>query len=250
MENSEAIAIIAQMHLVKSVDSARAAGDVFKLPTFLRSQHDADLAALESADTTTALAEGDRAGGSVAVRAALSRMEVLLKEGYNFIKAIRSSAISEASRLEVFTAYGWAGGKMGRFDDSRVVSLARLGVTAHPGLQAAWCYAADLVTDLTAQLAVFDAKAVVSTGGGRESATRAREEKMELAKQTLAQVRFYYCCASRDIDRSPELTKVGFQPRRASGEAAPAHKATPPAPVTPPSNTTKAGESGGGAAQN
>jgi len=233
MFSSESLAIIAQMHLIKSVDTARVAGDPFKLPAFIRTQHDADLSGLETAANNIVLAEGDRAGGSAAARAALDQLQVFLKEGYKFIAAIRSSQISDAQRLEVFSEYGWASGLMGRFPDDRVIGLARLAVQPHPDIAANYQYKADLVADITAQLAVFDANAPVATGGLRESATHVRDTKLDDARTSLAQVRFYYCSASRDTDQSPELTKAGFQPRRTAGTLTPSAKPAA-APALPP----------------
>jgi hypothetical protein len=232
MPNTESLAGIAQMHLIKTVDTARVAGDPFKLPTFIRTQHDADLDGLETADGNAALSEGDRAGGSAAARDALTKLEDYLREGYNFITAIRASQITDAQRLEVFTEYGWAGGLIGKFSDGRVIGLTRLAVQAHPGIAPGFCYPADLVADLTAQLAVFDANAPVATGGQRSAATRVRDAKLDLAKTSLAQVRFYYCSASRDTDQTPELAKIGFQPRRAPGTVSTGNKPAPaPAPA-------------------
>lgn len=236
MANTESISTISQMHLVKSVDTARVAGDPFKLPVFIRTQHDADLDALESADNSTALTEGDRAGGSAAARDALTQLEGYLREGYNFITAIRASAITDAQRLEVYTEYGWASGLIGKFNDGRVIALSRLAVEAHPGIQPTFCYSADLVTDLTTQLAVFDANAPVATGGQRSAATKLRDAKLDLAETSLAQVRFYYCSASRDTDQTPELAKIGWQPRRPAGTVTGSNKPAP-APAPAPAST-------------
>ena len=94
-------------------------------------------------------------------------------------------------------------------------------------------YPADLVTDLTAQLAIFDANAPVATGGLRSAATHVRDAKVDNAKTSLAQVRFYYCSASRDMDQTPELAKIGWQPRRAMGTVTGTNKPAPaPAPAT------------------
>jgi hypothetical protein len=233
MQNVESISCIAQMHLIKTVDDARAAGDPFKLPAVLRAQHDTDLNGLESADNAIAMSEGDRAGGSAAARAALDRLQDLAKEGYNFIAAIRSTQITDAQRLEVFTEYGWASGNIGRFTDGRTVALARLAVEAHPGVAPNFCYPSDLVSDLAAQLAVFDANAPIATGGARTAATKLRDAKLDRAEVTLAQVRFYYCSASRDTDQTPDLAKIGFQPRRAAGTVTSSSKPQPtPAPAT------------------
>lgn len=55
---------------------------------------------------------------------------------------------------------------------------------------------------------------------------------METAGTTALRVRFYYACASRDADQTPELLKIGFTPRH---DPQPASPATPP--VTPPAPT-------------
>jgi hypothetical protein len=219
MPNEQSLAALAQLQLVQTVDGQRAAADTFKLPAWLRTQLDADFTALDDADNATALAKSDRAGASGLARDALTKLEEFLRDGYRHIDAIRTSAITDAQRLVVFTAYGWAGGMLGRFGDARVISLARLGVKAKPGLQAAWLYPTDLVADLTAQLAVFDANASSALGADRIEATRIRNAKLDLAETTLAQVRFHYCSASRDTDQTPELAAIGFQPRRDAGEA-------------------------------
>ena len=231
MPNAESLSVIAQMHLIKTVDTARAAGDPFKLPVFIRTQHDADMDGLEAADGNAALSAGDRAGGSAAARAALTKLEGYLREGYKFIGAIRASQITDAQRLEVFTEYGWASGLIGKFSDGRVIGLSRLAVQAHPDIAANFCYPADLVADITAQLAVFDTNAPVATGGQRSAATHVRDAKLDNANTSLAQVRFYYCSASRDTDQTPELAKIGLQPRRAAGTVT---GNTKPAPAPAP----------------
>jgi hypothetical protein len=217
MPNADSLAAIGQMDLIQSVDDGRAASDPFKLPARLRSQLDADLHALEEADGDTALTESDRAGGSAAARAALTKLADFAREGFKFIDAIRSTKISDAQRVAVFSGYGWHGGKLGRFGDARVLGLSRLAVQPHTELAAEFRYPADLLADIAAQLAVFDENAVAATGGEREVATRVRNEKLDAAETTLAQVRFAYCSASRDTDRTPELARINFQPRRGAG---------------------------------
>jgi hypothetical protein len=230
MPNEESLAVLAQMHLITIVDDGRAATDPFKLPAFIRTQFNADRAALEEADADTALTESDRAGGSVAARDALTALEDLNREGFKFIEAIRAKVITDAERLETFTAYGWAGGKLGRFNDARVLGLSRLAVLPHDDLPAAFRYSADLLADMAAQLTIFDAHAEAATGGDREIATRVRNGALDAARTTLARVRFYYCCASRDTDQTPELAKINFQPRRDPGGVD--HPAS--APTNPP----------------
>ena len=97
MPNAGSLSAIAVGHLTQTVDSERAAGDRFKLPEFLRANLDEKLAALEASDSHTALTESDRTGGSSKAREALDQMETLLRDGYNGIKAIRSSTISDGN---------------------------------------------------------------------------------------------------------------------------------------------------------
>jgi hypothetical protein len=48
-------------------------------------------------------------------------------------------------------------------------------------------------------------------------------------------VRFWYCCATRDADKSPELAKIEYQPRREYGSVDDAKK--PDASATPATTT-------------
>ncbi len=235
MPNAASLSAIAQGHLIQSIDTSRAANDRFHLPAFLRTALDSGLTQLETTDNATALTESDRAGGSAAARAALTALDALLHDGYKAIDAIRSTTITPAQRLEVFTTYGWTGGKLGTFNDARVLGLARLGVRADVGINPVWAYSADLIADLKAQLAIYQANAGPATGGDRTGATKKRDDALAEVETTLARIRFYYCCASEDTDQTTELTRIGFQPRRdASPTPAPAPAPSPtPTPVPP-----------------
>lgn len=112
------------------------------------------------------------------------------------------------------------GGNLGRFGDARVIGLSRLAVKDHEALHAEGRYPADLVTDIGAQLGIFDASTGAATGGGRQAATKTRNRVLDDAGVSLAQVRFYYCSASRDTDQTAELAAIGFQPRRDAGTLA------------------------------
>ena len=228
MPNAESLSAIAQGRLVQNVDDQRVAGDNYKLPAFLRPAFDAGLTALDADDSDTVLTESDRTGGSAAVRTAIDTAKGLLKNAHAGIKAIPGTTITAGQRLEVFTAYGWSGGKLGKLGDARVIGLSRLGVQAHPEVAAAWKYSTDIVTGLTAQLAIFDANVDNASAGKRETATRKRDKALETFKVLLARVRFYYCSVSADADQTPELARIAFQPRRDPGTVA--KPATPPPP--------------------
>jgi hypothetical protein len=231
MPNAESLASIAQGRLVQNVDDQRAAGDNYKLPAFLRPAFDAGLTTLDADDSDTVLTESDRAGGSAAARGAIDAAKDLLRNAHSGIKAIPGTSINAGQRLEVFTAYGWSGGKLGKLGDARVIGLARLGIQAHPEVAAAFKYSADIVTGLTAQLAIFDANVDNAKVGNREAATRKRDKSLADFNVLLARARFYYCCVGAEADQTPELAKIGFQPRRDPGTVAKPPK--PPAPAKP-----------------
>ncbi len=221
MPNSDSLQAIAQGRLIQTVDDKRAATDRFKLLPADRTLFNTRLDDLSAKDNDTALTESNRAGGSGAARAALNRMEVLLHEGYNAITAIRSTKITEAERLEVYTAYGWSGGNLGEFNDARTLGLARLALASDLDIEKPeWEYAADLKADLAAQLAIFDAKADDRTGGDRMEATKQRDKALELFQTMLSRVRHYLCSASDDVDQSPELRRHGFKVRKDRVKAA------------------------------
>ena len=226
MPNAASLSAVSQGLLVQNVDDQRDAADHFKLPAFLRTEFDAGLTALSATDNDQVLTESDRAGGSAAARTAIDTMKQLLKDAFHGIKAIPSTEINPGQRLAVFTAYGWASGKQGTLGDARVIGLSRLGVQAHPEVPAAWKYAPAIVTGLTAQLAILDANVDNANIGNREAATEARNNALDTFRVLLSRVRFYYCCAGPDADQTPELAKIGFQPRRDPG--------TVPNPVEPP----------------
>src|SRR5712691_2995445 len=79
------------------------------------------------------------------------------------------------------------------------------------------------------QLGIVKGNAPTATGGDRQKAIELRNAALEMASTTLLRVRFYYCSASRDADKTPELAKIEFQPRRDPGtvEKKPAPKAEP-----------------------
>jgi hypothetical protein len=206
--------------LAQSVDDGRLAADPFKLPAALRTLLDTRLADLKAKDAATLLTEGGRATASANVRAALDQLTVLLRDGYNFVNALPSFSISPADKLGVFTAYGWESGLIGEFTDARVEALANQAITATPSIpNPAHAYPAALLTLITAQLAIVNANQPLATGGTAQAATAARDLALELLQTVNDRVRFWYCAASDDEDQTPELAKIGRQPRRASGEA-------------------------------
>lgn len=215
MPNADSLSAIAQGQLIQTVDSGRAAGDRLKMIAADRTLFDTRLDALSHADNDVALTESNRAGSSGKARDALDKLKGLLHDGYNGITAIRSSTITEAQRLEVYTAYGWAGGNIGIFNDARILGLARLGISDDVDLEnPAWEYAADLKADISAQLEIFNANADDRTAGNRAEATKVRDTALALFQKSLSRYRHYLASGSDDLDQSPELRRGGFKVRK------------------------------------
>jgi hypothetical protein len=220
MPSLESSEIISRLQTVITVDNGRAAASPFKLPTSLREDAVADLAALIATETDTDPAEGARVGASAAKRAALTELERQLRGGHRGIAALDEETITEGQRLQVFTSYGWESGELGLFPDARVLAMARLAPTvsaAEAGGNAGWLYTAARLGRIAAQLAIIDALESTASGADRQAATLRRDTARELAGGTLLRVRFFYCSATRDVDATPELVRIGYQPRRAPG---------------------------------
>ncbi|MEN9576845.1 MAG: hypothetical protein RL514_4700 [Verrucomicrobiota bacterium] len=220
MPNEASLAEIETAELILDVDDGRVPTDTFKLPTYLRTLVVTRLADLRTKDAATLITEGGRAGAQINVRTALDTLNVLLHDGYNFIKGIGSYAITAADRAAVFTAYGWVSGELGEFTDARIESLARQAADATPGIaNAAHRYPTALLDLIAAQLVIVNQHQTAATGGTAQTATDLRDKALKLLETANDRVRFHYCSASDDKDQTPELAKIGKQPRRDKGAA-------------------------------
>jgi hypothetical protein len=235
MPNEAVLQEIEISELIQAVDDGRAATDRFKLLAVDRTELDLRLANLKATDAATLLTEGDRAGASAKVRAALDALANHLRDGFNFVRGIGSYAISAPDRLAVFTAYGWEQGEIGNLSDARIEALANQAITATPSISdPAWRYPAALLTLITNQLAIVNANQPLATGGTAQAATAARDLALGKLQTMNDRIRFFYCspqtlplpaCGERvgvrGRDQTPELAKIGKQPRRDRGEAEP-----------------------------
>lgn len=207
--------------LILQVDDARAATDPFKLRASLRAL------VLERRDALTALdgvaesSDGSKLGASARVRVALDVLNKLLHDGYNFINGLMSFQITPADKRELFNTYGWTQGELGEFSDTRILSLARSALTVSPDLSdPARRYPPALLDQISAQLAIYGANRPLSETGNRETAVENRNAALALLERANSRVRYSYCQSSDDLDKTPELAKIGFQPRREPGEVA------------------------------
>jgi len=214
MALQEVVNVAAQLSQIQAADDRLPADDRHKLAPWLRQQVNDDFAALTKSDSVTATTEVERSGKSDELRILLEQMELLVRDGYNGIGAIRYTHITEAERKAVYAAYGWTDGLLGRLTEDRIVSLARMGILQPTQVAASHRYSAGLVSDLKKALVAYDKMVPASATGPREAAVQVRNLKLEAAEQTLAQVRYWYFAASRETVKNPELHKIGFQPRR------------------------------------
>jgi hypothetical protein len=218
--------------LIFQVDTARAPADPFKLPAALIAIGTPRLADTKGKNAAAILMEASTIGASEQRKQAVQRLGELLRNGFNAIGAVASDDITDAERLQVYSAYGWTGGKIGDLDIARTESLANLAAsaTANPSVPAAGKYPASLVTRITNWLAIFDAASLLATGGDRRTLIDARNASRDQLEDFNSRVRLFYCSASDDGERTLELAKINMQPKRAPGDAQP--QAFPDAPGT------------------
>ena len=180
----------------------------------------ARLADLRTKDSATFVTEGGRAAASLRVRDALDTLAGYHREGYNFINGLLSVVITKADKLDLFIKYGWLQGEIGTFDDARIESLANQAATVTPTItNPAYRYPQALLDLISAQLVIVNANQPTATGGTAQTATKDREDARKLLETANDRVRFFYCSASDDEDQTPELARIGKQPRRDKGEA-------------------------------
>ena len=239
MPTNESIDLARRLKLALTIDDKRAADDPLKMPALLRKDVAADLQSLEDADAETGPAEGDRAQASGAQRKALDELERQLRGGYRFIAALDEEHISDEERDGFFEAYLWKGGQVGRFDDGRCLALAKQAVmvSRDSSVKPEWRYPAVRLARIVAQLAIIEGVQDTATGGERQTANQLRDAAFDLAQTTMLRVRFWYCSATRDADKSPELARIEYQPRRDYGTVADAKKQAPNPPAPAPAKT-------------
>ena len=208
--------------LVIQVDDARVAGDPFKLPAALRSLEAARLAEAKAKYSATLLGGGDEVAASEQVAEALDKLRAGLRNGYNFIKGVPEDDITNAQRMGAFEAYGWEQGLLGDLSSpSRVEALAQQAVAASSAVIPAGRYPANIRTRIANWLAVLESNLVAAGGGPLQAVISARDTATGLLAQSNSRVRFFYCQASDALDQTPELAKIGMQPRRDRGAAQP-----------------------------
>ena len=224
MSDQATLDAIETAELILQVDAAPLPTDPFKLAASLQTLVTTRLADTKGKNAAVSMIEGGTVGASAQRQQALDRLADLLRNGYNGINAVPSDDLPDAERAQVFTSYGWAGGLIGDLSSpSRIEELANLAATATADatVPTAGKYAASLVTRLANWLSIFDAASLLANGGSRQTLIAARNDSRDLLATANSRVRLAYCAASDEGESTPELAKIGMQPKRAPGEAQP-----------------------------
>ena len=232
MSNQRALAALEILELAGNAQALRSQNDPFFLTITLSNLLQSRRSTLAAVIGAASLAEGDRAGASAICRACLETLEKGHRAGKNFIDGLLPDFVpvavagdpphlSDAMRLMLHERYGFEGGVIGEFDDARKEALARqapiaAGVTVD---NPAWVYPQPLLDFIAGHYATLQAHQSLATGGTRQQAVAATLAATEAAEDMIARVRGFYISASDAGDRTPELKRIGLQPRRLPGEA-------------------------------
>ena len=232
MSSQRALIALEKLELMASVQAGRAAADPFFLNTPLLTLLGTRKAMLVAVIGAASLAEGDRAGASAVCRACFDVLENAHRTGKAYLDGLMPEFvpvaaagdpphISDALRLQQHNRYGFESGELGRFDDARTEELARLApIAATTGVaNPAWHYPQVLLDFIAGHHSTLQAHQALATGGSRAAAVAAVLEATEAAEDIIARIRGFYISASDAGDRTPELKRIGLQPRRLPGEA-------------------------------
>src|SRR5581483_10243195 len=217
------------------VDTARDPADPFKLTVPLRTLVTTRLNDARGKNAATTLIGASTVGASAQRQEALDKLAELLRNGFSFIASVPDDDLPAAQRAQVLAAYGWEGGLIGDLESpSRIETLANLVATVAPdaSVPAAGKYPATLVTRIANWLATYDATNLLANGGSMQTLVKQRNDARDLLESAISRVRHFYCSASDDGESTPELAKIGMQPKRAPGDAQPQPLPDAPGAVT------------------
>jgi len=204
--------------LIVKVDDERVAGDPFKLDAPKRAAVEVRLPKLKAEQKEAMLAEGGEAGAQTRLRNGLDRLGELLRQVVRFYLGLTEFQITSDVRLEILTNLGFPGEVIGVFDDARTRTVAQQAIDVNPTItNPAHQIPAGLLTAITTELAIVNANLAPATGTAQvaHGELEAALGEWELAE---SRVRYSYCGASDELDRTQQLARINKQPRREAGE--------------------------------
>ncbi|WP_394796829.1 hypothetical protein [Armatimonas sp.] len=213
-------ALLEQGRLVQKVDDARTATDSFKLLAFLRTPLDSDVASVASFDNQKDTTESGRRSNKPRYDAAVDTLTERLRDGFRHIEGIPDFELSAADKQAALIAYGFERGILGDLKNTaRVIQLGHKALAQTPQIAPPNArFPESVLTRIQEQLAIIAETAPQATTSPRQAATKQRNAAAKSLSTTLLRIRFYYACVTPDADKTPELAKIGFQPRRTSGQ--------------------------------
>jgi hypothetical protein len=205
---------------ILAVDAKRIGNDPFLLPVELRTLLQTRLSNYREEAQNHSTASGMRSGHSAESKEAITALRERVRDGYRFLDALPTFQIPASQKLSVMQVYGFDGGKIGNLlRKDRVLALARLAVSVTPSVLPSQArYSVDLLSELTRLLDILADAEPGSLVGNRAVATKARDAALVNLYKALRRVRHYFCSCSDDVDTTPELTRVGINSVKRSGQ--------------------------------
>ena len=215
MADQEMLVAIATGSLIVQVDDARSLYDPFRLTATLEPLIVTRLAAAKAANSATLLTAGDQTGARLRVTEARGKLGELLRAGFAYLSGLTALDIPAADVADALVSYGWEGGLIGDLTaPARVEALAEQAAVATPDLDPAVRYPAPLLVRIANWLAVLAANKMIADGGTLETINAQKDAAREALLAAISRVRYFYCSAGDERDQTPELAKIGLQPRR------------------------------------
>ena len=231
MSSKRALEALETLQLAVNLNVTRPPADPFLFAPAFANTAQTRMMALSSAIMAASFAEGDRAGASGICRACLDALEKTHRAGWWFLSGLLPEFIpvpagdppniSDSVRLQQFERYGFPSGEVGEMNDARTEEMARIsGSAATTGVaNPAWHYPQVLLDFISTHYQILQAHQGLATGGSRQVAIAAVNTALESGEDMIARIRGVYIAASDDGDRTPQLKRIGLQPRRLPGEA-------------------------------
>lgn len=233
MPDQTLLAAIATGELIKQVNTERSFYDDFRLNPALDQLIVARTGAAKVANSSLLMAGGDKAGARTRLTEGRGKLDELLRQGHAYLKGLPALDVPQAEVDDALESYGWERGLLGDLESpTRLEMLATQAATATPELDPAARYPAGLLTRIANWLGIVQANTMIAAGGSIENLTAAKDAAREALLAAIGRVRFFYCSASDERDQTPELAKIGLQPRRDPGDAQPQPLPDAPEPAT------------------
>lgn len=225
------LAAISTGELIIQVNDSRSFYDPFRLNDSLSDLITARTGTAKVMNSAVLMAAGDQAGARDRMVEAREKLVELERNGHSYLKGLPAQDVPVSEVNDALESYGWERGLIGDLvSPLRIEALAEQAASATPGLDPAVRYPAALLSRIANWLGILLANKAIAGGGTVSDVVNEKDAAREALLAAIGRVRYYYCSASDERDQTPELAKIGLQPRRDSGDAQP--QPLPAAPGT------------------